>query len=43
LNHRHAARLNAPSACRAQLEARFRGEADINRRAKLAGSVENDP
>jgi hypothetical protein len=33
----------APSACRAQLEVRFRGEADIDRQAKLAGSVENDP
>jgi hypothetical protein len=31
------------SACRAQLEVRFRGEADIDRQAKLAGSVENDP
>jgi hypothetical protein len=30
----------APSACRAQLEVRFRGEADIDRQA---GSVENDP
>jgi hypothetical protein len=31
------------SACRAQLEVRFRGEADIDRQAKLAGSVENGP
>jgi hypothetical protein len=33
----------SPSACRGQPQVRFRGEADMNRPARLAGSVENDP
>jgi hypothetical protein len=36
-------RLRAASPGRAQPQVRFRGEADIDRLARLAGSVENDP
>src|SRR5262245_9651238 len=43
LNHTRAAYLNAPSTCRAQPQVRFGGEADMNRQARLVGSVENDP
>jgi len=38
-----AAYLGAPSARRAQPQVRFRGEVDMNRQARLAGSVDNDP
>jgi hypothetical protein len=38
----HAAYLNAPSTCLAQPQGRFRGEADMNRQARLVGLVEND-
>ena len=41
--NRPAARLNAPSAYRSQSQARFRGEADIERPVRPAGSVKNDP
>src|SRR5262249_45013278 len=41
--HGRAAGLTAPSACRAQPQVRFRGEAGIDRQAAPAGSFENDP
>jgi hypothetical protein len=41
--HRRASGLNPPSAWRAQPQVRFRGEADIDRQARLAGSVKMTP
>src|SRR5262245_55710722 len=46
--HRRAAGLTAPSACRAQPQVRFREWAQsinayVDRQARLARSVENDP
>jgi hypothetical protein len=38
-----SATLNAPSDHWAQPHVRFRGEADVNRQARLAESIENDP
>src|SRR5215813_2000764 len=38
-----AAYPNASSTQPAQAQVRFRGEADMTRRARLVGSVENDP
>jgi hypothetical protein len=43
LNDRRLVNLNAPSACRPQSQVRFLGEAAMNRQAKTAESVENDP
>jgi hypothetical protein len=40
---RNTQKMPLPSARRAQPQVRFRGEVDVNRHARLAGSVENDP
>jgi hypothetical protein len=43
LNHGCAVDLNAPLACRDQPQVRFQAKAQMNRQARLVGSVESDP